>query len=275
MSIRKGLIYGISSGEMQVEKSIAGKRQLLKKRIFFALKGIGLAVLLFAALFPIYRLVLMAIRPTAETSMGAGLIPQELTMEHFTELFTQKGFGTALKNSLVNSVSALVMSLILGLTTAYIIARKRFRFKMKKPLTYWVLLVRVLPPVAFVIPLYTLFTKWNLMGTRLPIILSCMLVNIPLVIWFMVSFFEELPEKVEESGNLQAFLYVCMEVDFAVQQFIRGHLEELDPVDGTTNLIHDYRANVISLALMQKGSMVLGMIYNPYADGSMPILNGI
>ena len=86
--------------------------------------------MLFAALFPIYWLVLMAIRPTAETSMGAGLIPQELTMEHFTELFTQKGFGTALKNSLVNSVSALVMSLILGLTTAYIIARKRFRFKM-------------------------------------------------------------------------------------------------------------------------------------------------
>ena len=79
-------------------------------------------------------------------------------------------------------------------------------------------------------------------------------------------FFEELPEKVEESGNLHAFLYVCMEVDFAVQQFIRGHLEELDPVDGTTNLIHDYRASVISLALMQEGSVVLGMIYNPYTD---------
>ena len=81
------------------------------------------------------------------------------------------------------------------------------------------------------------------------------------------------------------------EVDFAVQQFIRGPLEELypevqflseeksneeidkdglvwvlDPVDGTTNLIHDYRASVISLALMQKGSIVLGMIYNPYTD---------
>lgn len=81
------------------------------------------------------------------------------------------------------------------------------------------------------------------------------------------------------------------EVDFAVQQFIRRRLEELypevqflseeesneeidkdglvwvlDPVDGTTNLIHDYRASVISLVLMQKGSVVLGMIYNPYTD---------
>lgn len=100
---------------------------------------------------------------------------------------------------------------------------------MKKPLTYWVLLVRVLPPVAFVIPLYTLFTKWNLMGTRLPIILSCMLANIPLVIWFMVSFFEELPEEVEESGK----------------------------VDGATEWQLFTR-----LVLL----LVLGMIYNPYTD---------
>lgn len=178
------------------------RKRLARKRMQFALKGMCLAVLLLIALFPIYWLVLMAVRPTAETSAGAGLIPHQLTMEHFAELFTQKGFGTALYNSLINAGSALVLSLLLGLTTAYILSRKRFRFGMKRPLTYWVLLVRVLPPVAFVIPLYTMFTKWNVMGTRLPIILSCMLVNIPLVIWFMVSFFEELPEEVEESGKM-------------------------------------------------------------------------
>lgn len=102
----------------------------------FALKGICLIVLLFVALFPVYWLVLMAIRPTAETSMGAGLIPHQITGEHFTELFVGKGFGTAQKNRLINAVSALVMSLVLGLATAYIISRKRFRFDMKKPLTY-------------------------------------------------------------------------------------------------------------------------------------------
>ena len=178
------------------------QKRLMKKRIQFVLKGICLAILLLIALFPIYWLLLMAVRPTAETSAGVGLIPHQLTTAHFVELFTQKGFGTALYNSLINAGCALVLSLILGLTTAYILSRKRFRFRIKNPFTYWVLLVRVLPPVAFVIPLYTMFTKWNLMGTRLPIILSCMLVNIPLVIWFMVAFFEELPEEVEESGKM-------------------------------------------------------------------------
>ena len=81
------------------------------------------------------------------------------------------------------------------------------------------------------------------------------------------------------------------EVDYTVQQFIRTHLEKkypqiqflseektneeidkngmvwvLDPVDGTTNLIHDYHASVISLALMHQGKIIMGMIYNPYSQ---------
>ena len=174
----------------------------MKKKIVFAMKGIILAVLLFVSIFPIYWLFLMALRPTAEISSGAGVIPRQLTLEHFENLFVQKGFGTALFNSLINGGSAMVLSLAFGLTTAYALSRKRFRFRMKKPLTYWVLLIRVLPPVAFVIPLYTLFTKMGIMGTRLPIILSCMLINIPLVIWFMIAFFTDLSEEIEESGKI-------------------------------------------------------------------------
>lgn len=79
-------------------------------------------------------------------------------------------------------------------------------------------------------------------------------------------------------------------VDYAVQQYIQEHLEVsyphiqflseekanqeidpsglvwvLDPVDGTTNLIHDYHTSCISLALMGGGEVALGMIYNPYS----------
>ena len=79
------------------------------------------------------------------------------------------------------------------------------------------------------------------------------------------------------------------DVDFAVQSFIQEQLRQLypeiqfmgeekdneeidleaplwvlDPVDGTTNLIHDYRASAISLALLEHGEPVLGIIYNPY-----------
>lgn len=56
----------------------------------------------------------------------------------------------------------------------------------------------------------------------------------------------------------------------------------LDPVDGTTNLVHDYRASAISLALLEGREVILGIVYNPYADeiyyamkGKGSFLNGV
>ncbi|MBP3489278.1 MAG: carbohydrate ABC transporter permease [Roseburia sp.] len=181
---------------------LSKKHVNVKKGILFVIKGIVLAAVLFVILFPIYWLVIMSIRPTSETQSGAALILRSVTFEHYTQLFLEKGFDKALKNSLINSLAALVLSLAFGLATAYILARERFKFALKNPVTFWILLVRILPPVAFVIPLYTLFTKLGLMGGKVPVILSCVLINLPLIIWFMVSFFRELPEAVEESGKM-------------------------------------------------------------------------
>jgi len=173
-----------------------------KKRFLFILKGIVLAIVLFITLFPISWLAKTSITTTGDIQSGMVFDIRNIDFSHFKQLFVEKGFDTALKNSLINALSALVLSLSFGLTTAYILARKRFRFGMRKPITFWILLVRILPPVAFVVPLYTLFTRLGLMGGRMPVILSCILINLPLIIWFMVSFFEELPEAVEESGKI-------------------------------------------------------------------------
>lgn len=160
------------------------------------------ALLLLGALFPIYWLVAMSIRPTSEMTGRISVIPHALTLSHFSELFTAKGIGRAILNSLQTTGISLVLSLAIGLCAAYIIARHRFRFGMKKPLTYWVLLVRVLPPVAFTIPLYTMFSKLHVLNTKIPPTMACVLINIPLIIWFMVSFFQDLPEDIEESAQI-------------------------------------------------------------------------
>ena len=124
-----------------------------KFRISTIMKGIIVVVLLFVTLFPIYWLVAMAIRPTAEMQGHISVIPNSLTIEHFVRLFVEKGFGTAVKNSLQVTAISLALSLVFGLCAAYVISRNRFRFRIKRPITYWVLLIRVLPPVAFTIPL--------------------------------------------------------------------------------------------------------------------------
>ena len=165
-------------------------------------KGLICAALLLVALFPIYWLVAMAIRPTSEMTGHISIIPASLTLEHFVQLFTEKGFGTAIVNSLQTTLISTALSLMIGLCAAYIISRSRFRLRIKKPLTYWILLVRVLPPVAFTIPLYTMFSKLGILYTKIPVVLACILINIPLIIWFMISFFQDLPEDIEESAQI-------------------------------------------------------------------------
>ena len=173
-----------------------------KKRIGTAAKAVGCAVLLMISLFPIYWLLAMAIRPTDEMRGHIALIPQSLTGMHFAQLFTSENFGQAIMNSLQTTFGSLIISLLAGICAAYVIARRRFRFGLKKPMTYWVLLVRVLPPVAFTIPLYIMFNRLGVLNTKLPVMLACVLINVPLIIWFLISFFQDLPEEIEESAKV-------------------------------------------------------------------------
>jgi len=173
-----------------------------KRKVMSVLKAAACAVLLFVSLFPIYWLVAMAIRPTSEMTGHISIIPHTLTIEHFKALFVSRGFGQAIVNSLQTTLSSLVLSLLVGVCAAYAIARQRFHFRIKRPMTYWILLVRVLPPVAFTIPLYTMFGKIGILNTKLPVTLACVLINVPLIIWFLISFFQDLPEEIEESAKV-------------------------------------------------------------------------
>lgn len=173
-------------------------------------------VMLVVSLFPIYWILATGIRPMSEMVGTISLFPQEFTMEHFISLFQDKNFGQAILNSLQTTVISTVISLTFGLCAAYILARRRYRFGLKQPLTYWVLLIRILPPVAFTIPLYTMFSQLGVLNSRIPTILACVLINIPLIIWFMIGFFQDLPVEVEESARIdgasewQMFLRIVM-----------------------------------------------------------------
>lgn len=94
-----------------------------KRRAAGVAKVLAGAVLLVVALFPIYWLVAMSIRETGEMQGQIPLLPQSLTFEHFANLFLNEGFGQATLNSLQTTLSSLVLSLIVGVCAAYVIAR--------------------------------------------------------------------------------------------------------------------------------------------------------
>jgi multiple sugar transport system permease protein len=172
-------------------------RASLSKR---TIKFFILSLFLIWTLFPIYWMFSLAIREKGELFGALSLVPRSFSFEHFVDLFKTKAFGLSIMNSLMVTFVSLALALAFGLACAYVLARARFRFKLKGAMLFWVLLLRILPPIAFALPLYILMSDAGLLSTKTPLILSHLLINIPFIIWFMITFFEALPEEVEESA---------------------------------------------------------------------------
>lgn len=166
------------------------------------LKSICIIVLLGWTLFPVYWMLSLSIRDDQELISSLSLIPGSFTVDHFITLFERNNFSVAVMNSLQVTIISLAFSLFFGLACAYILARARFRYKLKGSMLFWVLLVRIIPPIAFALPLYIMMNNLGILSTKVPLILSHILINIPFIIWFMISFFASLPEEIEESAEI-------------------------------------------------------------------------
>ncbi len=172
------------------------------KKYFLAGKILLLILIMLWTLFPVYWMLSLSIRNSGELTAGLSLFPRSLTPEHFIKLFGKHSFLRSTMNSLQVTLISTAASLAFGLSAAYILARLRFRYALRGPLLFWSFLIRILPPVAFALPLYIMMNRLGLLNTKIPLILSHILINIPFVLWFMISFFNGVPEAMEESGKM-------------------------------------------------------------------------
>lgn len=100
-------------------------------------------------------------------------------------------------NSFFIALVATALSLVFAVPAAYSMSRYLMR---KSAMT--VLLARIIPGVSLLVPWYFIFAQLEITGGYLPLILSHMFVSMPLILYIMMSFFEQLPEELEESGQV-------------------------------------------------------------------------
>jgi multiple sugar transport system permease protein len=103
-------------------------------------------------------------------------------------------------NSIIISVSAIVLTMLLGSMAAY--GLTRFKFRGKGDLNFWILTTRMFPPVAIIIPVYMLFRNFNILDTHIALILMYVVFNLGIAIWMLEGFFSEIPIELEESAFL-------------------------------------------------------------------------
>lgn len=172
--------------------------QLLRR----SFKILLLIIILFWTIFPLYWLFSLSIRGSEELRHGLALIPRTFTTGHFQDLFTRFDFMTSLKNSLFITVFSVVISLIAGISASYVLMRQHFFFPQRKVYFFWVLLTRLMPPIAFAIPLYFLFNRFGLSGSLSTVIAAHLILNMPLIIWFLMTSVEQIPISIEEASRI-------------------------------------------------------------------------
>ncbi|MDD4368150.1 MAG: carbohydrate ABC transporter permease [Oscillospiraceae bacterium] len=160
------------------------------------------SLLIIWTLFPIYWLLSLAVRSQTELTGQLSLWPRSFSLEHFSALMAGGQFGQSIVNSLQVTLLSTSFALVLGLCSAYILARLQFRFALRGLLLVWSFLVRVLPPIAFAMPLYILMNRAGLLSTLAPLTLTHILMNLPFIIWFMIAFFQRFPIELTESARM-------------------------------------------------------------------------
>lgn len=174
----------------------------------------ALLTLLVVFLFPLLWVVGLSFKTRLQTFSHPPLFLWVPTLQNYVAVLHGADFGGAFVNSVVTSAGAVALSLCVGVPAAYAFAR--FPFRGRSFLFFSLLVMRMLPPIAVLVPMFVLFNKLGLTNTRLSVVLAYSTFSLPLVTWVMRGFFEDLPRELEESAwvdgasRYQAFRMVVM-----------------------------------------------------------------
>ncbi len=157
-----------------------------------------LVLILLIQFFPmLWALLTSFMTPAQTTSIPATLFPTTPTLSSYATAL-QGDIGRYYVNSIIASLTATIITMILGTLAAYAFARLHFRFKT--PLLVFVLSLSLFPPLAQVIPLYQILQILHLVGTLGALILPYSVFGLPLAILIMIGFFQEVPMEFEEAA---------------------------------------------------------------------------
>ena len=163
---------------------------------------IVLCLYLLFVLFPIYWMVATSFKHNTEIINAQELtyFPQKFTAENYNQLFSMYDYGNMLKNSIIVSLSSAFCITMLSIFGGYGLAR--YQFKTKTLFLLFFLVTQMIPGILVIIPLYVIFSKINLVNTRLSLFIFYLVSNLPFCAITMRSFFERIPYTLEEAATV-------------------------------------------------------------------------
>lgn len=162
---------------------------------------IALAVVLVAYGFPFLYLTLTSFKtPLDAIAVPPAILPSEWTLENYVTALSKDGVIPALINSAVTAVLSTGFSLVLAVPAAYAITR--YKTVPGQVFVVAALVTRMVPTIAIGAPLVETMRILGISDTSLALAVAHTTISLPLSIWLMASFFEAVPDELEEAAKV-------------------------------------------------------------------------
>lgn len=168
-----------------------------KSRIGVFILGWGAALVIF---FPILWMLLTGFKTEVEAISTPPKLFFTPTLENYYAVFERADYMSFAINSIVISVVATALAILIAVPAAYAMAF--FPTERTRGTLLWMLSTKMMPPVGVLVPMYLLFRDFGLLDTRTGLIIVYTLMNLPIVIWMLYTFFKEVPGEILEAGRM-------------------------------------------------------------------------
>ncbi|MDF1774846.1 MAG: carbohydrate ABC transporter permease [Rhizobiaceae bacterium] len=174
-------------------RSISRRRQIVVTLLAWA---IGLAIF-----FPILWTILTSFKTEAEAiASPPSLFMFDWTLENYGEVQERSNYFRHFSNSVIISLGSTLLGLLIAIPAAWSMAF--VPAKRTKDILMWMLSTKMLPPVGVLIPIYLLFRDTGLLDTRTGLVIVLTLVNLPIIIWMLFTYFREIPGEILEASRM-------------------------------------------------------------------------
>lgn len=174
-------------------RTVTNKRKLVNTLIVW---GIGIVIF-----FPVLWTILTSFKSEAQAIADPPLFFFfDWTLENYAVVQERSDYMRYLWNSVIIAGFSTLIGIIVAVPAAWSMAF--VPSKRTKDILLWMLSTKMLPAVGVLYPIYLIFIEFKLLDTRAGLVIVLMLINLPIIVWMLYSYFREIPVEILEAARM-------------------------------------------------------------------------
>lgn len=151
--------------------------------------------------FPILWTILTSFKTEAQAINDPPLfLFFDWTLENYAVVQERSDYMRFLWNSIIIAGGSTLLGIIIAVPAAWSMAFVPSR--RTKDILLWMLSTKMLPAVGVLYPIYLLFIQFGLLDTRIGLVIVIMLINLPIIVWMLYTYFREIPGEILEAARM-------------------------------------------------------------------------